>query len=68
MKGLVGGIPIALLAAAAQAMEHGTVSLSRTGWRRARVLTTSIAERSGYADSQPLPTRRWHCHGRTVWQ
>lgn len=26
MKGFVGGIPIALLAAAAQAMEHGTVS------------------------------------------
>jgi hypothetical protein len=28
MKGFVGGIPIALLAAAAQAMEHGTVSSS----------------------------------------
>lgn len=28
MKGFVGGIPIALLAAAAHAMEHGTVSSS----------------------------------------
>jgi hypothetical protein len=30
MKGFVGGIPIALLAAAAHAMEHGTVSTNRT--------------------------------------